>query len=491
MNNLSFPLDAIMGSFLPHRLHMRLSGRGEDYTPDNASNQEIATWVHENTHFFQTIFTGYGQIAWDTHRQMTSFLIHEWVKGHKNNINNEFRIPLGHFAKFSKEHLLHALQIYNTAKDMIMLGKARFLLESPGGKISDLNLLLLKEEWPVNPTIEIAGKQHFLQGKEIIEGQAQFAETTFLEKQCDISREKAWSRDSLPTQYLVALDWFLEQCGEEYYHHFPFICDLALQTSWENPVPKTEQEWQETSPSWRFVRLTKTLRNIKSSYLGQPSDWPKTYESYASVILNQCGYKNLEIVFEERIAALNRKEILLNFEKLMKNAIIFRQKKPWCAGNPIEHMKLWEKMKETFPAPIIEINGKLTGEGLGHENKNIEIAAELHLQALAAQIFGDFSKYAICEKSIECGFSKYDISQGCEYQRTDFCKGRYQPIEGPPHKVSVSSEQTLKGCTFEFMLNSFGVKSEKLSLDHLAQLPTFEELKHKKMLNTGSQKLAS
>jgi hypothetical protein len=131
MNNSSFPLDAIMGSFLPHRLHMRLSGRGEDYTPDNAGIQKIATWVHENTHFFQTIFTGYGQIAWDSHRQMTSFLIHEWVEGHKTNKNNEFRIPLGHFAKFSKEQLIHALLIHNTVNDTIFLGKARFFMENP------------------------------------------------------------------------------------------------------------------------------------------------------------------------------------------------------------------------------------------------------------------------------------------------------------------------------------------------------------------------
>lgn len=471
MNNNAFPFETTLGSFLPHRLHMRLSGKGENYTPELANLKEMATWVHENTHFLQTIFTGYGQIAWDSHRQMTSFLVREWVKGHTQFQKKKFRIPLSHYAKFSPEHLTSALVIDRTFRDVITIGKARFWMDTPGVKISDLSLKLLNKPWVANPTIIIDGKTHILQGKEVIEGHAQFAEVTLIEQYTKITREDAWCRETLPSKYLVAFDWFMEQCGESHYSTFPFICDLALQTSWDPVVPTTEEEWHASSPSWRFVRLTKMLRTMRHLHLGEPDKWSKTYNVFASSLLDACNFKSLDCIYEERLTAINRKEILLSLETIMKRAILFRKEIPWCAGNPIANMELWEKIKNTFPAPIVEINGSFKGVALGGERENTEILFELQFQALAAQIFGDFSSAALREKSIECAFSKFDIPQGCEYQKSHFCSGRYCPSNGPPHIVSQTDDQKVKGCSFEYLLNLYGTCSTDLDIDHFAQLP--------------------
>src|SRR4051812_32245363 len=93
-------LDAVFGSFNPLRLHMTLAGDKLDYTATGANSKSLATWIHERTHFHQTIFTGFGQICWDNQRQITSYLVNEW-KRTPLLPNGKRGLPLAHAAQGS------------------------------------------------------------------------------------------------------------------------------------------------------------------------------------------------------------------------------------------------------------------------------------------------------------------------------------------------------------------------------------------------------
>jgi putative transposase len=75
---LDHNLAAVLGIFVPGRLLLRLPAPIETYGFNGGSSdpEAQATFVHEQFHFFQTLFTGYGQVAWLRHRQLTAFVIH-------------------------------------------------------------------------------------------------------------------------------------------------------------------------------------------------------------------------------------------------------------------------------------------------------------------------------------------------------------------------------------------------------------------------------
>src|SRR5262249_28276187 len=156
----------------------------------------------------------------------------------------------------------------------------------------------------------------------------------------------------------------IEQCGEDHSSEFPFICDLAMQTSWDPPLPETEEQWRASNPAWRFVRLTQARRQMNDLVLGDPSEWPSRYERFASSLLAGAGFRSLDDIFSERLNAFRRKPKLLRFEELMRDAMDFRKQQPWCGGNPVLDGELWRIMTTTFRAPIIEIEGRLGGFGI-------------------------------------------------------------------------------------------------------------------------------
>lgn len=474
---MSSLLDTVFGNFMFEQLRISLAGESLKYDPDDASLQEVSTWVHENMHFLQTIFTGHGQTMWQSRRLLTSFVIEEWRQGIQQPPIEKVRIPLGHYAKASKKCMARALLVEHAAEQIVDMSRVRFWMDDPTIFLDQLAGSQLRKHWIANPVISVNGRQHVLQGKEIYEGHAKFVEATFLEYVAGTSRANAWDRSALPVIYHVALDWFLEQCGEGHYFDFPFICDLALQTTWNFIFPETEEEWRATNPSWRFVRLTEALKANQQLNVGDPSEWPQKYPLFTETLLNQCKFKSLNQVLQDCLTSLRQNGELSNFDKLMERALLFRTDTPWCGGNPIVDMNLWRDLKETFSAPAIEINGRLVGSGFKNEHANSEIVFELHYRALVDQILGDFSEQAVNDEAIECGFAKYSIRKGCEHQKSRTCSGRYRPEYGSPQPLVLHENEDVSGCTFELVLNLIGIKSQDLEIDHFAQLPTDEDLR--------------
>jgi hypothetical protein len=104
-------------------------------------------------------------------------------------------------------------------------------------------------------------------------------------------------------KYRVAFEWFSSQVGADRTVLFPFVCDLALQTIW-NDMPKTEEEWQATSPAWRFVRLTRAIRDGAGPQL-LTDELVGGYGKAANELLRICKFSSLEDVTD---AALERSD---------------------------------------------------------------------------------------------------------------------------------------------------------------------------------------
>jgi hypothetical protein len=467
-------LQGVFGTFSPLRLHMTLMDSVESYASNKPSVEAVATIVHEHMHFLQTILTGYGQTSWDMQRQLTSFLVGEWREVSEGAADGKRRLPLAHCASASPQHFGQAYVAFRTAKDMLELARARFFLRG-NPTLRDLGVRLADHPWPANPQIQVGNGEHVLQTKEIIEGHAYFVEASLLES-AGYSRAEAWPKQSLPRQYWIALTWFREQCGDDRYSEFPFLCDLALQTSNAHPVPATEREWQDSNPAWRFKYLVDALRKGGLPRLETPADWPTKYGAFASALLDACGFEPLDAVLEERAHALRRAPQQLGLEKLMDAALDFRRRVPWCGGNPVADTNLWQDLAARFQAPLLDVRGELRGDGLRNFGANSEIIMELQFQTLAAQVLGDFSDEAIANGAVECAFARFGISQGCEYQVSHGCAGRYRPDAGAPHPLWTDANGNLKGCSFEALLSTAGMKSEDLLVEHGAQFPTWAEL---------------
>jgi len=381
---------------------------------------------------------------------------------------------LAHCSSISPAHTVGTFVANETTLDWLLLARSRFWIRDPGATLSQLGSQLVNQPWAANPSISIAGEGHILQGKEIIEGHAHFVEATFVEA-AGVAAEHAWSREGLSKKYWAALAWSIEQCGEARRSAFPFVCDLALQTSWDPTLPGTQDEWQASNPSWRFVHLTRALREMPHMALENPSGWPSLYAEFSSTLLGACGFKPLVAIVTERIGALQRRPTMLALEKLMFAGMRLRQEIPWCGGNPAADPALWERLLETLPPPLVQVGGR-TGGGLGPERDTTELIMELHYQALAAQVLGDFSDRAISDAAIECGFAKYEIEGGCEFQRSHSCTGRYQPADGPPHPMEIDQGGNVRGCSFEALLVTSGTRSADLDVDHFARMPTRDDL---------------
>lgn len=472
MEEIEAGLDATFGSFMSTRLDMRLAGTWADFDRDSAKTGPLATYVHEHMHFFQTIFTGYGHVQWSSHRQMTGFLVSQW---HRlvPKMEGKVRLPLAGCA-VSPQLEATARWLYETSMEQIRLGQARFFMRYGTLTLKEWGSVVLAKDWIANPVIEIAGKQRAFQTKDILEGHAHFVERTFLEFVAKVDHDIAWSRDGLPDQYTAAYDWFIQECGEERREDFPAVCDLAMQIMWNPVIPTNEKEWRSSNPSWRFLELARALAANPGLSLGPAERWPETYMGFCAQLLNICKFPQLTEVFEARLSELERPRELTGIQKLMKEAVEFRQSKPWSAINPARDVELLYELFDKFKAPFVVV-----GEAMGTFGRPAhagEVVFELQYQAFAAQILGDFSPEARETRTIECAFGKYRISRGCEFQSSHGCPGRFSPPDGVPHPKTQTAEGTLGGCSFGWLLSTMGVESKDIVIDFDAK---FSPLKRK------------
>lgn len=459
--------EQVYGSFNASRLDMRLFGRRpEDFHPDSTTVSAMATYVHEQVHYFQTIFTGFGHILWASHRQSTGYSVRTWKALASKGLG--YRLPLAAYSDDSEGGRV-ALVADLTARDVARLSAARLHLPVATWTFKDLKTRLVKTDWAINPVVELAGEKVCLQGKDILEGQAHFVERTLVETLTS-SGEAAWDRTGVPPQYTRAFDYFLQQCGPSRRAEFPVVCDLAQQTSWSSPVPKTEDEWRKSSPSWRFVQITNLLAADSSLSFGSPADWPNRFADLAAHLFAKLSYLAPEKIIEERLKAFTRVPELLSVEQVMKAAMEFRSEKPWIIANPAANMLWLQEVLTRFRAPTVVIDGELGHFGDAPIN-GAEVIFELHYQALASQLLGPVNTDEDGNGELQCGFGQFKLDRGCPYQASHNCRTRFNPGGGPPVPTKLEYNDEVNGCSFALALQSITGDLKAIRIVPTARFP--------------------
>ncbi|WQI22923.1 hypothetical protein U2S91_09930 [Stenotrophomonas maltophilia] len=101
-----------------------------------------------------------------------------------------------------------------------------------------------------------------------------------------------------------------------------------------------------------------------------------------------------------------------------------------------------------------------------------ELIAELHFQAFNEQLLGNPSASARDMNGIECGFSRFGVLNGCPFQVSGECIGRFVPGEGLPIPLSHDAAGNIEGCTFGALFQSSGMRVEDLQVDYGARFET-------------------
>jgi hypothetical protein len=194
------------------------------------------------------------------------------------------------------------------------------------------------------------------------------------------------------------------------------------------------------------------------------------YGGLANRLLDVCGYATLDAVISAALSRESWRMPLMQLEKRMFEAMRFREANPWCVAYPWLVSDVFETMHQKFPAPIIQVEGKLKANSyfpeLNQDATNFmsEVGLELMLQAWALQLLEVPPATTAPEGTIQCGFRYFDIENVCPHQIADGCPGWFKPADGSPHPADLSDEDTLLGCPFEKVLALKGVAVTSIKL---------------------------
>ena len=465
-------LNATLGTFFTHRMEMRLFDKAEKFTAESATNGNVLTYFHEHVHYFQTLFTGYGHIQWSSFRQASGFIHRKWKEMWP--VMGGPRIPLANCNTSLDVHQ-NAHFLYKVFEEQNKMNQARFVT-IPGAKTIDaLKLTLIAQSWRINPEITTAQGPRDLCTKDILEGHAFFLERSFGNQILGMSHDVAWDRSGVPDVYTTAYDWFVERCGESARELFPILCDLSLQISWKPLTPSTEEEWRALNPSWRFYLLTDALAAAPEINIDMEGGWQERYVAFCDQLLESCQFKGLNQILSERLQALielERHPGISPMQRIMMKALELRIDQPWISvyptGTEVELMKLFEE----FRIPAVLVEGRYQAQSSVDADMATELIGELHYQAFNDQLLGSPSASARHTNSIECGFSKFKVFNGCPFQVSGECIGRFDPRDGLPIPLSHEPTGNIEGCTFGALFLSSGMRVEDLQVDYGARFDT-------------------
>lgn len=462
-------LNATLGSFLTPRMEMRFFDKAEKFTRDAATTGNVLTYFHEHVHYFQTLFTGYGHIQWSSYQQASGFTRRKWEEMWP--VMGGPRIPLANCNTRQDVHQ-YAHYLYLVFSEQNKINQARFS-SIPGAKKMDaLKLKLIKEPWQINPEIATAQGQRELCTKDILEGHAFFLERSLGVQIFAMPQDVAWDRTGILDVYTAAYDWFVERCGEDARELFPVLCDLSLQTSWEPVIPSTVEEWQASNPSWRFYRLTEALAAAPEIAMDMKGAWRQRYVAFCDQLLEACQFKGLNKILTERLQALidlERHPGILPIQRIMKKALEHRIDQPWLSVYPTRDSSELMKLFDEFRIPAVLVEGRYQAQSPLSDDIATELIAELHLQAFIDQLLGNPSLFARDTNSIECGFSKFRVHNGCPFQVSGECIGRFDPKDGLPIPLLPDAAGNIEGCTFGAYLQYSGINVEDMVVDYRAR----------------------
>ncbi len=282
INMLNKSLRAIRGQFTPTSMGARVfMGINELEEPDN-----FLVLFHERFHYFQMIFTPYGQLKWASYRTNSMDIIELW-----RNLTDELRvtkkIPINEYLKDGTEEGLKIA--YNIAARDLMYGiytAIEYGQDSFRGSkyFSSINAS------SGCPVIFLGGSEYKFKVIDILESFAKFEEAMLGELITEKNLDEIINPERLNPEYYSALYYFIEQVGVERILEFPAVCELALLSA-HIPSPTSVEMLKKYAPNWRFMKIIEVIKDSS----GLPDidfNDDESFWKYCQYVLNKCDYEN-------------------------------------------------------------------------------------------------------------------------------------------------------------------------------------------------------
>lgn len=456
-------LNTIKGAYTPEQFGVFLNM----YSFEATDNYQVV--FHENYHYWQSVFTPFGQSKWILDRSTSSNIIGLWNEATNQTPTNR-AIPitaimpckttkqLGFLAKI---HMQTFMKQVSAAAERIVGNQ----------ELEEITHIPIDE---LCPKIKVDGNLYKLNGIDIIEGYAKFQEAILVNIIENKPLYETIDSSILNPEYYVSLYYFISRIGTDRILEFPAVCEMALMGS-SMCILDENRHWENHYPAWRFIKIIDIIsKYTPEEYLGHNLE--KDYICYLENTLKKCGYDSHASCWQESISYLSKEKT--NITDDIRNAIEFKLKYPWALSYPFYNLDIMIEMKKFHPYYYITSNeSRYTVDSFEAYN---EVTLENHYQAFAHQICGHPSARCIDYGKIQCGFSYYGI-QGCKYQLDGTCDGHIDKNSSLPATKLDDEENIVEGCMFELFLNLMDISIKDLNITNVNRRLTWKQISENHM----------
>lgn len=468
INILNDSLRTILGQFTPISMGTRVFMNKEELEkPDN-----FLVLFHERFHYFQMIFTPYGQLKWGAYRTNSMDIVQLWGDL-TDKLGVPKKIPIKEYLKDKTEEGIKIA--YNISVKELMY-RIYSMIEYNQITFKESKYFKSINDSSACPVIFLDGKEYSFKVIDILESFAKFEEAMLGELITESNLDDLIDPDKLNTEYYSALYYFIEQVGVERLMEFPVVCELALMSA-HIPSPTSREMLKKNAPNWRFVKIIEVIKeNPKVPDINFDDD--DSLEKYCDYVLMKCDYENISDSW--KAASKYAKSIDLTMAMEMQRAIEFKMSHPWILAYPMR--KFSEFISDEFNSfqPYFTI----TENGVFYNTKyikNEEIIFENHLQALAQQICGQKSKYCQDSFRLMCGYT-YMGTLTCPHYLKGDCDGYVDANISLPKLEVDKKSNILSGCTFELFLNFLGQSIQNISIGMMSRVEFSEIVERAKTM---------
>lgn len=443
INMLNKSLQAIRGQFTPTSMGARVFMNIQELEkPDN-----LLVLFHERFHYLQMIFTPYGQLKWGAYRTNSMDIIEMWTK-----LTDELRvskkIPIKEYLKDGTEEGIKIA--YNIAVIDLKYGIYRAIEYGPNAFKGSKYFPSINNSSGC-PVIFFNGERYNFKVIDILESFAKFEEAMLGSLITEKNLDELIDPDRLNPEYYSALYYFIEQVGVERLLEFPVVCELSLMCA-HIPSLTSVEMLKKYAPNWRFVKIIEEIKD-SSSLPDIDFNDDESFWTYCEHVLNKCDYEN---IFDSwKTASRYAKSSDLTMAKEMQRAIEYKMSHPWLLTYPMRSFP--EFISDEFNSfqpyftiaeDVVLYNAQFV--------RDEEIMFENHLQALAQQICGHKSNYCQDSFRLMCGHT-FMGTLTCPHYLNGDCDGYIDVDSTLPELKLDDKSNILGGCTFEIVLNLYGL----------------------------------
>lgn len=441
INMLNKSLRAIRGQFTPTSMGARIfMDKDELEKPDN--------WLvlfHERFHYFQMIFTPYGQLKWGAYRTNSMDIIEAW-----SNLTDSLRlskkIPIKEYLKDGTEEGIKIA--YNLAVKDLMYDIYTVIEHGP---FKESKYFPSINDSSGCPIIFFNGEKYSFRVVDILESFAKFEEAMLGALITEKNLDELIDPTKLTPEYYSALCYFNEQIGAERLLEFPVVCELALMSA-HIPSFTSVDMLKKYAPNWRFVKIIEVIKDSSNLPAIDLND-DESFWKYCQYVLNKCDYENISDSWKTANEYSKSSDLTMSIE--MQKASDYKISHPWILTYPM--MSISEFISDEFNS--FQPYYTITEDGVLYDAKFIkdeEIILENHLQALAQQICGRKSKYCQDSFRLMCGHT-FMGTLTCPHYLNGDCDGYIDKDSVLPELRLDENSTILSGCTFEIFLNMHGL----------------------------------